>query len=135
LATNYRANDLPLGPTAEGGSLPAFSFVTPNLCHDSHDCSFRIGDGWLRSWLARIIRSAGYQAGNTVLFITSDEDNGSSGNHVAAIVASAYTRPRTRSATAFSGYSLLRTTEEPLGIPTHLGYAVQAPSMRTAFGL
>ena len=41
------ANDLPLGTTAKGpfasalaaDTLPPFSFVTPNLCNDMHDCS------------------------------------------------------------------------------------------------
>ena len=62
-------------------------------------------------------------------------DNGSGGNQVATIVVSPYTTPGTKSGTAFTHYSLLRTTGELLGIPTFLGNAALATSMRPAFGL
>ena len=138
-----KANDVPMGTSASGallkalntGTLPAFSFVTPNLCNDMHDCSVQSGDTWLRNRVPRITASATYRAGSTVLFITWDEDDGSDGNHVVTIVVSPYTTPGTKSAVAFTHYSLLRTTEELLGIPTHLRLATQAPSMRSAFGL
>ena len=81
------------------------------------------------------LRRSTKEAGNTVLFVTWDEDNGSGGNQVATIVVSPYTTPGTRSGTAFTHYSLLRTTEELLGIPTFLGNAALATSMRPAFGL
>jgi phosphatidylinositol-3-phosphatase len=70
-----------------------------------------------------------------VLIITWDEDDGHSGNQVATIVVSPYTTPGATSGTAFTHYSLLRTTEELLGISTFLGNAASATSMRSAFGL
>jgi hypothetical protein len=100
-----------------------------------HDCSTQTGDRWLKNWVARITQSTSYRAGKTVLFITWDEDDGSNGNHVALIVVSPYTTPGTRSETAFNHYSLLRTTEDLLGIRNHLGLAARAPSMRSAFDL
>ncbi len=138
-----KAHDVPMGTSSSGaflnalntGTLPAFSFVTPNLCNDTHDCSLRTGDWWLRNWAPTITASATYRAGSTVLFITWDEDDDSNGNHVATIVVSPYTTPGAKSATAFSHYSLLRTTEELLDIPTRLGRAARALSMRSAFGL
>jgi phosphatidylinositol-3-phosphatase len=54
--------------------------------------------------------------------------------HVATFVVSPYTSPGTRSATYFNHYSLLRTTEELLGLPL-LGGAGTAPSLRNDFGL
>jgi phosphatidylinositol-3-phosphatase len=37
--------------------LPRFLWVTPNVCHDDHDCSPSAGDQWLRAhvpaWLAQ----------------------------------------------------------------------------------
>jgi hypothetical protein len=136
-------NDVPLGTTSHGAfhaalnndTLPRFSFVTPNLCNDMHDCSVATGDAWLKRWVPRITASRGYEAGRTALFVTWDENDGSSGNRVAAIVVSPSTRPGTTSAVAFTHYSLLRTTEQLLGISTHLGHAATAPSMRAAFGL
>jgi phosphatidylinositol-3-phosphatase len=35
-------------------SMPKFSFVTPNLCNDMHDCSIATGDAWLQSWVPKI---------------------------------------------------------------------------------
>jgi hypothetical protein len=44
-------------------------------------------------------------------------------------------RPGATSSTRFDHYSLLRTTEEMLGITNYLGGAATAPSMRSAFGM
>ena len=45
------------------------------------------------------------------------------------------THAGTKSAKRFTHYSLLRTTEELLGLKKKLGAAAKAPSMRAAFGL
>ena len=108
--------------------------MTPNLCNDTHDCSVNTGDTWLQNFIPQITASADYKAGKTVIFLTWDEDDGSSGNHVPTIVLSPYTTPGTQSGTAFNHYSLLRTTEQLLGQPL-LGNATSATSMTQAFGL
>ncbi len=138
-----RANDLPLGTTAAGpfvsaldaGTLPAFSFVTPNLCNDMHDCPVSTGDAWVGRWIARITTSPAYRAGHTVVFITWDEDDHTADNRVPLIVVSPWTKAGTRIRAHFTHYSLLRTTEELLGIRRHLGQAATAPSLGRAFGL
>jgi phosphatidylinositol-3-phosphatase len=116
-------------------TLPAFSFVTPDMCNDTHDCSVATGDSWLQSRVPKIAASPAYQSGNTALFITWDEDDLSASNHVAMLVVSPYTPTGTQSASAYNHYSLLRTTEEMLGIKTFLGNAATAASMRASFGL
>src|SRR5262249_39258385 len=140
--TNIRSacavDNVPMGTTSSGAflnalnssSLPAFTSVTPDLCSDTHDCSIQTGDTWLQGWVPKIIASPLYQAGNTVLFITYDEDDTVSGNHIVTIVVSPYTAPGTQSGTLYTHYSLLRTTEELLGITTYLGNAATATSMR-----
>jgi hypothetical protein len=48
--------DVPMGTTSGGNflsalnanTLPAFAFVTPNMCNDMHDCTIATGDGWLK---------------------------------------------------------------------------------------
>src|SRR5579875_784544 len=135
-----RRHDVPMGSPARGafhwalasGDLASFSFVTPNLCDDAHDCSTATGDRWLAAWVAAIVRSPAYRAGSTVLFIVYDERE--RGDHVPAIVVSPSTRPGTRSATYFDHYSLLRTTEDLLGVPP-LGRSRRSVSMAAAFGL
>jgi phospholipase C len=135
-------NDLPLGTTAKGpfvteldsDTLPAFSFVTPNLCNDMHDCPVATGDAWLGRWIARITGSPAYRAGQTVVFITWDEDDHTADNRVPLIAVSPWTTPGTRATAHFTHYSLLRTSEELLGL-RRLGQAKRAPSLRAAFGL
>ena len=111
-----------------------FTFITPNLCHDTHNCGIGAGDRFLSTLITDITSSAEYRAGGTAVFITYDEDDGSQGNRVPTFVVSPYTRPGTRSSKRFTHYSLLRTTEDMLGLK-RLGAAARAPSMRRAFGL
>lgn len=136
-------SDVPLGtPSAgrfrsdlRGNRLPSFAFVAPDLCNDMHDCSVATGDAWLQRWVPAILASPAYRAGGTLLVITFDEGEGG-GNRVATVVVSPSTRPGTTSSTAFDHYSLLRTTEELLGLPL-LGHAADPTtgSMRAAFHL
>ncbi len=122
--------DVPMGSTAggnflsdlRGGTLPAFSFVTPDLCSDTHDCSVTTGDAWLGSWFAQILTSPAYLAGTTVVFVVWDEDDGSASNQVPLIVVSPSTAPGTQAGALFDHYALLRTTEQLLGLP-FLGHA------------
>ena len=127
------------------GTLPAFSFVTPNLIDDMHDGTIAQGDTWLQNNLPAIFRSSAYQTGNVVLFLTWDEGEGGTSNdcatnttdvgcHVATIVVSPSTRPGTKSATLFNHYSLLGSTEQLLGVPA-LQQAAGANSMLSAFSL
>ena len=116
--------------------LPAFAFIMPNLCESMHSCSVTAGDRWLRRLLRRLAASAAYARGGTAIFVTFDEsDPGSSDSRVATMVVSPSTIPRTRSGQAFTHYSLLRTTEEMLGVNELLGSASRSSSMRAAFNL
>jgi hypothetical protein len=134
--------DIPMGTTSSGAFLRdlnadttgAFSFVTPNLCNDMHDCSVATGDAWLKSWMTKILASRTYQGGRTAVFVTFDEDDRLSGNLVSTIVVAPSVPSGTTSGTAFTHYSLLRTTEEMLGLST-LKNAGTAASMRSAFHL
>jgi phospholipase C len=114
--------------------LPSFAFVTPNLCDDMHDCPIATGDTWLQRWVSVILASPEYRTGATVVVITFDEGTDGA-NHVATVVVSPATRPGTRSAEPFNHYSLLKTTEQLLGIRTSLAHARSATSMRAAFHL
>lgn len=125
---------LALSADLRSSRLPSFSFVTPNLCDDMHDCSVATGDTWLHRWVPTILASPEYRSGSTALVITFDEGTDSA-NHVATVIVSPATRPGTRSAERFDHYSLLKTTEQLLGITTYLVHARNATSMRTAFHL
>ena len=133
IRTECASLDVPLADPPDVSAK--FTFVTPNLCDDMHDCSVATGDAWLSTWLPKILSSAAYTSGSTAIFITWDEDDSTGGQHIPTIVVSPYTAPGTTSATLYNHYAMLRTTEELLGITTYLGNAATAPSMRAAFGL
>ena len=134
-----RAHDLPLPAlraALDADTLPAFVFVTPNMCDSMHNCSVATGDAWLGRIVKRLTASAAYRRGTMAVFVTWDESaSGDSSDRVATLVVSPSTRPHTRSGRWFNHYSLLRTTEEMLGIDRLLGEARRAPSMRAAFNL
>src|SRR5215469_3744237 len=127
-------------------TLPAFSFVTPNLIDDMHDGTINQGDTWLSSNLPTILNSSAYTSGSTAVFITWDEGTGGSTGencvtnttdascNVATIVISPSTPAGSQSATLFSHYSLLGTAEQLLGLPL-LGQAASATTMTSAFNL
>jgi hypothetical protein len=137
-----RHTNRPMGTVSSGalrsrlnaGTLRRFSFITPNVCDDTHDCLIKTGDNWLRALLPVIFAAPDYSSGQLAVVLVWDEASGDSSNHVAAIVASKHTAPGTRSGTRFNHYGLLRTTERILGWPL-LGSAKTATSMRSAFGL
>jgi len=116
------------------GRLPAFALVVPNRCHSMHDCPVSTGDRWLRRTLSRLVRSAAYRRGTMAVFVTFDESTDADPeNHVATFVVARATPAGGRATAPFTHYSLLRTTEEMLGISAKLGAAASAPSMRSAF--
>jgi len=110
-------------------TLKPFTFITPNLCDDGHDCSTATADAWLGKWLDRIVASPTYAAGHTAVFVTWDEGLDGSSNRVATVLVAPSVTPGTRSSVRFNHYSLLRTTEELLGLPL-LGAAAKAHTMR-----
>jgi phospholipase C len=129
------------------GTLPAFSFITPNLIDDMHDGTIAQGNAWLAANLPTILDSSQYRAGTTAVFLTWDEGSGGypiedcddtaatdASCRVATIVISPSTPPGTTSGTFYSHYSLLATTEQLLGLP-RLGQAASSPTMTTAFHL
>ncbi len=142
--TNIRADcanrDVPLGATPDLSAR--FTFVTPNLCHDMHSCptqsdavtEVKTGDAWLSTFLPEVLGSPEYAAGSTAVFITWDEGTGND-QHIPTLVVSPSTPAGATSTTTFDHYSMLRTTEEMLGLTTYLGNAANAASMRSAFGL
>jgi phospholipase C len=143
------ASDVPytrLARDLAAGTLPAFSFITPNLLDDMHTGTIAEGDKWLAASLPAILDSHEYTDGSTAVFITWDEGHGGTVGekcaaskadescHIATIVISPSTKAGARSATLFNHYSLLRTAEQLLGLPL-LGKAASYPSMVPAFGL
>lgn len=91
------------GPTVQAGdfktaldtnTLPALSFVTPNMCDDGHTSSIsgysyckasgkgttydeiHHADSWLKAWVPYILNSSSYASGDTEVWIAYDEGFG-----------------------------------------------------------
>jgi hypothetical protein len=99
--------------------LPTLMFVTPDLCHDMHDCSVKTGDAWLKRSLPPLLKLPG-----TAVFVVFDESD-SSDPGVPALALGPLVRPQSRFRPAMSHYGLLRTIEDGLGLP-RLGSSARA---------
>jgi hypothetical protein len=141
--------DVPLGSLSSGAlhndlandTMPTFALITPNMYNDMHNgpsdsAKIRSGDSWLQQWIPKILGSAAYQAGRTALFVVWDEPTPTPNVFLApSVVPGTVVAAAADPDPAWSHYSVLRTTEEMLGISTYLLQAATAPSLRTPLNL
>jgi hypothetical protein len=100
-----------------------------------HDGTVNDGDTWLAGFMPQVLASAEYQAGRSAVFVTWDEDDGLSDNHVPTLVIAPSVKPGTQATARFDHYSLLRSTQAMLGVTPMLGNAATAADRRSAFNL
>jgi phosphatidylinositol-3-phosphatase len=103
-------------------TLPAVSFVIPNLDHDMHDGSVAAGDSWLRRHLGAY--AAWCASGGDLLIVTFDEDDGGGDNRIATVF---FGRPvrHGRYRERIDHYRVLRTIEAMFDLPP-LGHSAEA---------
>lgn len=156
---NYcTSNDVPL-TQFDPDSLPTFSWVTPNQCHDMHDVSgcpgtpatrITAGDTWLSTFLPQILSSPDYLNGNTLVLLTWDEGDGkgTAGEDcsdpatytrhpscdVPTVVMSEYITPGATDASDQSLDTLLGTVQDILGLPRINGAVTHPASLRPGLG-
>lgn len=133
LGADCATYNVPLGdpPDISG----RFTFITPNLIHDMHDGTVADGDTWLSGFMPTLLSSAEYTAGGTAIFLTWDEDDELSGNHIPTLVVAPSVAPGTTVQTRFDHYAMLRATQEMLGLTPLLGNAAAAADMREPFNV
>ncbi|MGH2890652.1 MAG: alkaline phosphatase family protein [Solirubrobacteraceae bacterium] len=109
------------------GGLPRFVWITPNLCHDMHDCDPTVGDAFLARTIPPLLRALGPRG---VLFLTWDEgtsDDGccrlAAGGHIVTIAAGPGARAHARMRTPADQYSILQAVEDMFGLPRLRGAA------------
>jgi phosphatidylinositol-3-phosphatase len=119
--------------------LPAYTLITPNLCHIDHwktgcpqantsAANLKTMDIWLSGTVAKIAATGDYQAGKTLILVVFDESSDSTTTIPMVAVAGGITP--IQDATFYDHYALLRVSEEALGIGTFLGNAATANDMR-----
>jgi phosphatidylinositol-3-phosphatase len=116
------------------GTLPAFGWLTPDLCHDAHDCPLREADQYLATVVPTVLP---HLSRHGFLVLTFDEGtetdfSGPGGGRITTILAGPAVRSGARVSTTLDHYALLRTLEEAFGLPL-LRAAAQAPDLSAAF--
>jgi phosphatidylinositol-3-phosphatase len=95
-------------------NVPHFVWITPDMCHDGHDCSTATADRWLELTVPAILATEAFQD-DGVLFITWDEGNDNANTVLTLVI---HSDPLIhRSDRAYDHYSLLATVEDLLGLP------------------
>ena len=117
------------------GNLPDYSFVTPNLCNDAHDCNLSTADTWLKANIDPLLKSSSFQNGLLIIvFDESGNDNTHGGGRVAWVAVSpAFSKPAYQSITVYQHQSTLRLMMEGLGLTSYPGKAKTANNMAEFF--
>jgi hypothetical protein len=154
-------NDVPLAGNLQNAveaGLPTFSEIVPAICNDLHKadvCALGPGqtyrtraDAWLQTNISLLQSGTDWQSGQLAIFIVWDEGVGTTpasgadcttvpvtmtGCRIPLVVMSR-DMGHVSDSTKYTTYSVLRTTEELLGLQ-FLGRAATAASMTAAFGL
>jgi hypothetical protein len=114
------------------GNLPNYSWITPNLCDDAHDCPLSTADAWLQTNIDPLIKNPSFQK-DGLLIITFDESGGDNthggGRVVCVLISPASSKKAFQSTTLYQHPSLLRLTLEGLCVKNLPGAAASAPPM------
>ena len=114
------------------GHLPQYSFITPNLCNDAHNCSLATADGWLKKNIAPLIASNTFKDGGLliILFDESANDNTHGGGRVAWVAVSPqFSKMGYKSTTLYQHQNTLRLMLQGLGVTAFPGAARSASNM------
>jgi len=147
-STTQRQNLVPFTQFATdlaNNNLPNFSFVTPNLCNDAHDCSLNTADTWLQAHIDPLVKSPTFNQ-DTLLIVVFDEDGSGSTTHgggqiewgiVGATVKQGYQSTTSSCGSGsncfYQHQSTLRLILKTLGVSVFPGAAATAPDMTEFF--
>ena len=110
----------------------AFEMIVPNLLNDMHNGTIAQGDAFLKAFVPSIIDSPAFVPGS-VLFITFDEGktnaglHGDKGGQIPTLVIAPGMTAGERITTYEDHYSILRATEDVLGLPCLASACHHAP--------
>jgi phosphatidylinositol-3-phosphatase len=122
----HRASFDMLDRDLRAGRLPDFAFVTPDLCHDMHDCPVKVGDRFLAGLMPRLLKAIGPHGYVVLTFDEGTTNAGccgvARGGRIATIVAGRDVQRGRALHTPVTHYGVLRTIEDTFGLG-HLGAA------------
>jgi hypothetical protein len=113
--------------------LPSFTWISPDLCEDAHDCGFGAADAYLRRVVPPLLDQLGPGGLLVVTFDEGTTDAGccgnASGGRIATILLGPAVRPGTRLRHTYTLYSLLATIEDRFGV-SRLRNARSVPALQ-----
>ena len=117
----------------DGGALPNFLFIKPNLCNDSHDCTLDIADAWLTNLLGYLVPALDGTGDSYFIAMLFEEGQGNhsccglpleAGGRVPVVLYSPLVKNGFEDPTRYTHYSLLKTISAAWGLP-YLGHAAE----------
>jgi phosphatidylinositol-3-phosphatase len=110
-----------LAADVRGDRLPDLALITPNLCHDTHDCSIGAGDRFLTRLIPGLLPALGPHGFLVVTYDEGDSDRGccggSRGGRIATVVAGPDVAAGARMTRPIDHYGVLATIEDAFGLP------------------
>jgi len=95
------------------GTLPQYSFYTPNIQNDAHDTNITFGGKWLDNFLTPRLPKF---PPRTVVIVTWDEDDYTEANQVLTFMIGDMLQPLSTDNTKYTHYSMLATVEDNWGL-------------------
>lgn len=99
------------------GTLPIFSFYSPDMENDAHDTSIDYGANWLKGFLEPILADSKLMK-KTLIVITFDESATYFGNHIYTVLIGGMVKPGTQESARLNHYNVLRTIEDNFALGT-----------------
>ena len=119
------------------GTVAAYNFISPNLCHDMHDTCISgnevtEGDAWLAREVPAILSSKAYLEGGA-LFIVWDENDGVAGAPIGLVTLSPFAKHAYANTVRYTHSSLLRTVQDIFALQPYLRDAENVTSLGDLF--
>jgi hypothetical protein len=109
------------------GRLPTYTWISPNLCDDGHDCGVAGGDRFLSRTAPALLRELGPHGFMVITWDEGRSDRGccgvARGGHLATVLAGPDVRHGARLQQPLDHYGVLATIEQALGLPLLAGAA------------
>ena len=139
---SQKMNLVPYAPNfrqdVANGTLPEYSYVTPDVMEDAHDGTLAQADYWLKQNVPALLASPQFQQ-DGVLFIVWDEGNigpidwRNGGGRVATLVIGPKVKAEYKSTTFYNTQSVLRSSCDALGLASCPGGGATGTAMSEFF--
>ena len=100
------------------GTLPTYSFLSPNLDNDGHDKGPKHADAWATRVLGPLLSDPSFSKGTLLVVVFDEGHHGDAANRIYCAFWGEVVKPGARVLARVDHYGLLRTVEDLFGLPT-----------------